>query len=171
MTADIEELMHKVLDGEASTAETEGLENLLRGDPAMRARFDAHSALHDRLAGVRPLDPPADLMDEVLARVTPMAARRPSIAPMVRYAASFVAGIAIGAALLELASTEVDPARVSGTLIPVSGSGPASTVVAEWRDGVLVLDVKLDPNSGAATVLELRADGTLIHQSAPLPGG
>ena len=169
MTADIDELMHTVLDGEASVADAERLESCLREDPAMRSRFDAHRAFHERLAGVRALDPPAEIMRKVLAQA-PRVVRRPSPRPMFRYAASFVIGVAAGAALLDLPGTNVDPTRVTGTLVGAPAD-PVPDVVAEWRGGVLVLDIKLGAQSASPTIVELRADGALVHRSALQPDG
>src|SRR5689334_15623545 len=63
-----EELMHAVLDGEASERETRELERLLAADPNARARFEELKRLFNALEGVPEATPPAAIVERILAQ-------------------------------------------------------------------------------------------------------
>ena len=64
----IHELMHAVLDGEASEPQARELEHALAADPAARARFEELKRLFGALEGVPEATPPADIVERILAR-------------------------------------------------------------------------------------------------------
>ena len=66
---ELEQLMHTVLDGEASAAERELLEQTLAANPAARSRFVEISDLFEVLDRAGEIEPPAGLVDSVLASV------------------------------------------------------------------------------------------------------
>src|SRR5258706_15913385 len=72
-TTHIDELMHAVLDGEASEPQSRELERALSADPAARARFEELKRLFHALEGVPEATPPADIVDRILARASPPA--------------------------------------------------------------------------------------------------
>jgi len=61
------ELMHAVLDGEATPEQAHQLERLLAADPAMRAQFDELQSLFDALRQVPKPHPPEGLVAAVTA--------------------------------------------------------------------------------------------------------
>ena len=63
------ELMHAVLDGEATPGEALELERLLAADPVARAQFEELRRLFDGLAAVPKEYPPEGLVAAVLAKV------------------------------------------------------------------------------------------------------
>ncbi len=65
--SELTELMHAVLDGEATAAETRELERHLAADPEARAEFDSLRALFDELKGVPQAFPPEGLVASVMA--------------------------------------------------------------------------------------------------------
>ena len=60
-------LMHAVLDGEATPAETRELERHLAAEPEARAEFDSLRALFDELKGVPQAFPPEGMFASVMA--------------------------------------------------------------------------------------------------------
>jgi len=64
----LQELMHAVLDGEASAAQARTLENALASDPAARDRFEELQRLFRTLEEVPELSPPSHLVHTVTAR-------------------------------------------------------------------------------------------------------
>ena len=67
-TTHIDELMHAVLDGEASEPQARELERALAADPAAKARFEELKRLFMALEGVPEATPPADIVERILAR-------------------------------------------------------------------------------------------------------
>ena len=65
------QLMHAVLDGEATSAEQRELEQWLVGHPAAQAEFDALRGLFEHLQRVPRLDPPAELAEEIVKKCAP----------------------------------------------------------------------------------------------------
>ena len=74
--SELTELMHAVLDGEATPGETRELDRLVAADPAARAKFDELRRLFDGLAGVPMAFPPEGLVAAVMAAVPQNAMRR-----------------------------------------------------------------------------------------------
>jgi anti-sigma factor RsiW len=64
------ELMHVVLDGEATSEETRELERTLAADPAARAEFDELKHLFDDLGRVPKVYPPEGLVSSVMASLS-----------------------------------------------------------------------------------------------------
>lgn len=64
-------LMHAVLDDEASAAQRAEFDRLLESDPALRSRFESLRQVVELLAAVPNVEPPANLVDSILARVMP----------------------------------------------------------------------------------------------------
>jgi len=64
------ELMHAVLDSEATSKEAQQLERQLAADPAARAEFDELKRLFDDLAGVPKAYPPEGLVSSVMASLS-----------------------------------------------------------------------------------------------------
>ena len=71
-----EELMHAVLDGEATEPETRELERLLAADATARARFEELKRLFNALEGVPEATPPAAIVERILAQTRMPAARQ-----------------------------------------------------------------------------------------------
>ncbi|MBC8024320.1 MAG: hypothetical protein H7Y14_14440, partial [Burkholderiales bacterium] len=67
-TTHIDELMHAVLDGEASEPQARELERALAADPGARARFDELKRLFEALEGVPEATPPAAIVERILSR-------------------------------------------------------------------------------------------------------
>jgi len=63
------ELMHAVLDGEATAAQARALERQLASDPAARAEFDALRDIFGRLAALPQAHPPEGLVAAVMAEL------------------------------------------------------------------------------------------------------
>src|SRR6476661_2558969 len=70
------ELMHAVLDGEATAAEARELDDVLARDAKARAEFDELRSLFDRLAAVPQRFPPEGLVASVTARLGEIPATR-----------------------------------------------------------------------------------------------
>lgn len=132
MSRDHTELMHAVLDGEASPEEIAELERELGSDPDARARFEALRELHELLEGMPTLDPPPELAGQVLARLAGKEAADAGGAtgslfaffrsggPVLRYAAAFAAGLLATAAVYEFglrAQRDIDISMVAGTMV------------------------------------------------------
>src|SRR5215469_3451541 len=66
---ELTELMHAVLDGEATAGERRALERELAADPAARARFDELRELFDGLERIPKAYPPEGLVAWVMANV------------------------------------------------------------------------------------------------------
>jgi hypothetical protein len=64
----LDELMHAVLDGEASPQQALELEQLLSADPGARRKFEDLRGLLRVLSGAPRLEPPAQLLDDALTR-------------------------------------------------------------------------------------------------------
>jgi anti-sigma factor RsiW len=64
------ELMHAVLDGEATSEETRELERQLAADPAARAEFDDLKRLFADLSSVPKVYPPEGLVASVMASIS-----------------------------------------------------------------------------------------------------
>jgi len=84
----ITELMHAVLDGEATAEETRELQRALAADPAARSEFDELKRLFDELATVAMAYPPEGLVSSVIASLSQQARsedgiRQPFTAPRV----------------------------------------------------------------------------------------
>ena len=69
-TTHIDELMHAVLDGEATEPQARELERVLAVDPAARARFEELKRLFSALEGVPEATPPADIIERILTRTS-----------------------------------------------------------------------------------------------------
>ena len=69
-TTHIDELMHAVLDGEASEPQARELERHLAIDSKSRARFEELKRLFGALEGVPEATPPADIVERILARAS-----------------------------------------------------------------------------------------------------
>src|SRR5258706_3775336 len=76
-TTHIDELMHAVLDGEATEPQARELERLLAADPVARARFEELKRLFAALEGVPEATPPADIVERILARASLPKTHRP----------------------------------------------------------------------------------------------
>ncbi len=68
------DLMHAVLDGEATPEQIRDLDLLLARDPAARAEFDELRALFDDLARVPQPEPPENLQQRILAHANQLLA-------------------------------------------------------------------------------------------------
>ncbi len=79
---DLTELMHAVLDGEATPGEAGELERLLAADPAARTRFDELRRLFDGLAAVPKAFPPEGLVASVMAGLPQQPQRRGRLAQL-----------------------------------------------------------------------------------------
>ena len=71
-------LMHAVLDGEATPAETRELERHLAAEPEARAEFDSLRALFDELKGMPQAFPPEGMFASVMAGLTSSQLSAPS---------------------------------------------------------------------------------------------
>ena len=67
LTTATTELIHSVLDGEASEAEAQQLQRLLAAEPAARAEFDAAERLFADFKSVPQRHPPEGLVAAVMA--------------------------------------------------------------------------------------------------------
>ncbi|HSW84412.1 MAG TPA: hypothetical protein VLH12_13095, partial [Usitatibacter sp.] len=76
-TTHIDELMHAVLDGEATEPQARELERVVAADPAARARFEELKRLFSALEGVPEATPPADIVERILARTSLPRPQRP----------------------------------------------------------------------------------------------
>ena len=73
--AELNALMHAVLDGEATPDEARELEHALAADPATRRRFEDWRELWDGLGRIEQAYPPEGLVASVMADLPPRAAR------------------------------------------------------------------------------------------------
>lgn len=183
------ELMHAVLDGEASAADTERLERLLDADPAARAHFESLRELHQLLDRVPSVEPPAGLDAVIVARIhLPKPVTGAQVGGLVlRYGAAFAAGLLLTATLYELGGAEfrdTDLAALAGTMASqgeveladaavhrtdVVLDSVAGSVATHRRDNLLVLSVSLTAEAGTDLVLPLAA-GTRVVAFAGLDG-
>src|SRR5580765_4973715 len=65
--SELTELMHTVLDGEATAAEARTLERHLAADPEARVEFDSLRALFDELKGMPEAFPPEGMVASIMA--------------------------------------------------------------------------------------------------------
>ena len=78
------QLMHLVLDGEATPGESQDLAHLLASDPAARAQYDDLQRLFDGLKAVPKAFPPAGLVSSVMASLPADSPARPGRQTRVR---------------------------------------------------------------------------------------
>ena len=71
-------LMNAVLDGDASAAQRAELDRLLASDPALRSKFESLQQVVNLLAAVPYVEPPANLVESILARAKPQKSSRGS---------------------------------------------------------------------------------------------
>jgi anti-sigma factor RsiW len=76
MNAEQLQLMHEVLDGEASADDARALDRLLATDPEARAEYEELRRLFEGLNAVPMAVPPEGLLAETLAKVAPQHKRR-----------------------------------------------------------------------------------------------
>ncbi len=170
MKPETDQLIEAALDGTASSDERATLENLLATDPLARARFDSLGALHRLLERVPPVEPPADLAAALLARLE--RADRPQERRFdlpLRYAAAFVAGLAITATLYEVSGVghPDDLAALTGTMVhrgsietpavhtAVEAAGVTGRLTVQRSRDLVVLSVELTTDGGTDLVVPL----------------
>lgn len=168
------ELMHAVLDGEASPADRAALDALLAADPAARREFDALGAFFDVLKRTPAPRVPAGLPQRIASQVQPRpAARRQTRTALYRYAACVAGGALLATLvypLVELPESANDvmavagsmvsnPARSGGSVVRPDVPGINGDLTLRRAEGLLVLSVALTSDRNLALVLPL--DGAL----------
>jgi len=177
------ELVQRDVDGETSAEEKTGLRLRLEADPELRDLHQALEGVRRELDGVGLVDPPPGLRADILRSVRQVGAhgrqaregvfalffQRPALA----FAATLAIGIGAGLLLSSLAGwhpVAVDEAAVVGTIgsrvdLPevdraqLEGSGLAASVVARRGDGLVVVDVDVDPPRGAELFVDTAGSG------------
>lgn len=181
MSQRLTELMHAVLDDEASEADRGKLTRALDSNAELRARFEALRELHNALDNIPDVDPPPAFAAEVLARLPERraAAAGPDSAGLMavfrsslqlRYAAAFVFGLALASIVHEIADRSdpgTDAFGMTGTMIDVDAEAleAATRLVAVEFPGVsgnirfgrhqelAVLNFELESDSEISVVL------------------
>jgi hypothetical protein len=137
-----EELLQRVLDGEATPEEAARLRQLLAANPELVTRHAELESLFRMLAGAGEIDPPAGWKDDVVRRIRthePSGARtsyssRPALAAWFRrpkpgFALAFVAGVLAGVALfaglgpLSRPGRQLDGSALPGSMLPADRLG------------------------------------------------
>lgn len=127
------ELMHAVLDGEATPEEAGELDRLLEADAAARAEFDALRQLFARLEGLPRLDPPPGLGEAAWAQRQLSRSRRVLVVPRedrTMNQPSKKRSLWIGAGVAAAAALSVAYLVVG---FPPRGDGAAGTVTPAQR--------------------------------------
>jgi hypothetical protein len=143
---ELEDLMHEVLEGDATPQQIERLEAMLSSSEAGRARWKELESLFQTLRRVPEVSPPADLKDGVMRalRTSSASAASParswSSGPRFRPAFIFAAGLAAGAigygALNRLPTWPPGDTSVIGTMMPPRTTPPAAEGVRRsWAAG------------------------------------
>jgi anti-sigma factor RsiW len=130
---ELTELMHAVLDGEATPAEARNLERTLAADADARAEFDSLRALFDELKGVPQALPPEGLVASVMADLPSSQLSAPS---------------RVIGARAQAGSPISDMARRESRSVPFSGSRLMKRKVIFVGAGVAALAVILLASSG-----------------------
>jgi anti-sigma factor RsiW len=130
---ELTELMHAVLDGEATPAEARNLERILAADADARAEFDSLRALFDELKGVPQALPPEGLVASVMADLPSSQLSAPS---------------RVIGARAQAGSPISDMARRESRSVPFSGSRLMKRKVIFVGAGVAALAVILLASSG-----------------------
>lgn len=183
------ELMHAVLDGEASAADAERLERLLDADPASRTHYESLRALHQLLDRVPSVEPPAGLASGIVARIhLPKPITGAQVGGLfLRYGAAFAAGLLFTATLYEFGGAEfrdTDLTTLAGSMASrgevelvdatvlrtdVAHAHVAGSIATHRRDDLLVLSVSLTAEEGTDLVVPL-GGGTRVVGFAGLDG-
>jgi len=164
---ELNELIHRCLDGVASPDEQASLDERLEREPEARRVFDEMKQVHRLLSERAPAVPPADLRQSISAEVRRHATsavgnidaerRRRSV---LRIALGIAAVFAIAFMLGPLLTKNVDTNQVGGTMaprasesspMPVVEPAPAASIVTE-SDG---------RNLSMKTVIEIEGPGRL----------
>jgi anti-sigma factor RsiW len=155
------ELIHAELDGELTSEQRAELSRVLLANPEARALRDQLSRLFAELGKLEEVDPPAELAESVLNaidRATPRSARPARQAwytgPALRYAAVFVGGLLLSAALFGPGMNQVAGPDVSELVGTIGGHGYAGRGSPIDR-----VDVDLEQVKGV--VNSYRVDGQL----------
>src|SRR6185503_19495222 len=130
---ELTELMHAVLDGEATPAEARNLERILAADADARAEFDSLRVLFDELKGVPQALPPEGLVASVMADLPSSQLSAPS---------------RVIGARAQAGSPISDMARRESRSVPFSGSRLMKRKVIFVGAGVAALAVILLASSG-----------------------
>lgn len=167
-----EELLHAELDGTASAADSARLRALLEEEPETAARFEALRRASGELSRAERLEPPPDLLEDVMAAVRerPHAvAARPAWVealrgllapvPLAACAAALVVGVVLGALLPDgfgaspavresLSGTALPHGRLGGPAdappLPIRAEGVTGEATARLEGELLVVEVRLD---------------------------
>ncbi len=151
MSGSLDELIQRVLDGDATAAERAGLEARIASDPEARSRREEMERVFQALGDARSEDPPAGLRDDILRAVggaapawrrTPARAGRPAFSwfRLVLPVAGAVAAVVIFVSWQGVNHT-VSRDGVSGAM---SAAEPQGTLrLGSGGDKVLVRPLKL----------------------------
>lgn len=179
------ELMHAVLDGEASSEEEARLERLLDDDPDARAQFEELRELHQLLARTPSVEPPSDLTESIASRISlprslPGSAAAAPKPRWMRYAAAVAVGFVLGGLVGTTAYYEITgPGETGYDLIGMAGTmaskgdvrlseanvhelavaGISGSLSVNQHEELQVLTVAVKETPGAT--LELALDETL----------
>ncbi len=170
----VQALIHAELDGELSPAGQAELAETLLANPEARAFRDALVRTHRALQELAPAEPPAGLRSRILDELTvsPRAesvagsAQGPRGATLFRYAAVFVAGVALAAIAFQLRNIQdvaTDPRNLAGTMVDLPGDATLvdqAQIDAPGLSGALRLlragtDVVLEAEFSAAAATEI----------------
>ena len=133
----LNELLNAELDGELDGAGQVELERLLAASPEAKLRRDELRRVADALSHLKPVDPPPELREAVLAAFRPGAAkvvRFPAARVQRRwvpYAGALAAGVALGAIGLSLyyaPRDEFDAASLAGTMADPDHHSPGQVL-------------------------------------------
>lgn len=191
------DLMHRVLDGEAAEHERAELERRLAADAELRDQFESLREVHQALDAVPSVDPPADLVTDVLNQLPPVRQPAPPNASVnsglfswlqprsvARYAVTFSMGVAVMALVYqgaERTGLEVDPAQVIGTLagpdpqpfeetappVVVEFSGVSGSIQAARGRPGPLLIFNLEVENEVTVAIPALERGTLVGLSWP----
>lgn len=182
-------LVHRAIDGELSQSERGDFEQLLESSPDVRQFYTQLQALAALPGQLPPVDPPAELRNQILTGVANGQRRRKSLGsnprsigaligtlltPRLAYglAAGLIVGIGVTAVTLNNHSGQLNPLDLSGTLTSGKDSKGLTRVDADsFGDGQAVGQIAVDAGSGLTYIqiaLETTQEISLVLEFDPL---
>jgi len=164
----LNDLIHRRLDGVASPDEQAALDDLLEREPEARRLFDEMREVHRLLAERSPVMPPTDLREGIAAEVRRHAApgvvgadrfdavrRRKAV---LRIGFAIAAVFAVAFLLSPVLTKNLDTSEIGGTMaprgtesspMPVAEPGPAGRVVADVDGQTVIVSTVIDVDGPA----------------------
>jgi hypothetical protein len=153
--SDIEDRLHRMLEGSLDETETAKLRSAIVRDPALARQAEELEAAFGALSGARLVDPPPGIREAVLREIRPVAAprRAPAAAGWTRFLLPVAAAASALLVLGVLLAPRADhaPGTIAGTIGDASPSGTQQARIARGTLGTYAL-TRVDASHAALAV-------------------